>query len=152
MGKKKIAKESTEDVLKAGAAIESAVAQSGSKGVKGKKKFDKGRIYIKSSYNNTFLTVTDEKGHVIAWSSAGSLGFNGPKKATPFAASKVVSALAEKLKKTGPFDVQVFVSGIGGGRDSSIRSLMNQGFNLSSIKDITPIPHNGPRPRKVRRV
>ena len=74
------------------------------------------------------------------------------KKATPFAASKVVSALAEKLKKTGPFDVQVFVSGIGGGRDSSIRSLMNQGFNLSSIKDITPIPHNGPRPRKVRRV
>lgn len=149
MGKKKIAKQTTEEVLKAGAAVESAAAKV-SKGLK--KKYDSGRIYIKSSYNNTFITVTDDKGGVIAWASAGSLGFNGPKKATPFAASKVVSALTEKLKKSGPNRVEVFVNGVGGGRDSSVRSLINHGFNIISIKDITPIPHNGPRPPKVRRV
>ena len=89
---------------------------------------------------------------MVAWASAGSLGFSGPKKATPFAASRVVSAIAEKLKKTGLVNVDVFVTGVGSGRDSAIRSFANQGFNLMSIKDVTPIPHNGPRPRKVRRV
>jgi small subunit ribosomal protein S11 len=89
---------------------------------------------------------------VLGWASAGSLGFSGPKKATPFAASKVVAALAEKLKKSGLGDVDIFVNGVGSGRDSAIRSLSNQGFNILSIRDVTPIPHNGPRPKKVRRV
>ncbi|MDP3014981.1 MAG: 30S ribosomal protein S11 [bacterium] len=116
------------------------------------KKIDSGRIYINASYNNTVLTVADRKGDVIAWASAGSLGFSGPKKSTPFAASKVVAAVAEKLKKIGIVNFEVIVKGVGSGRDSSIRSLANQGFNILSIKDVTPIPHNGPRPPKVRRV
>ena len=88
----------------------------------------------------------------MAWASAGQLGFSGPKKATPFAASKVAATLAEKLKKSGPVNIHVYVSGVGGGRDSAVRSLANQGFNVLSVRDVTPIPHNGPRPPKVRRV
>jgi small subunit ribosomal protein S11 len=98
------------------------------------------------------ITVTDIQGNVLAWASAGSLGFSGPKKATPFASSKVIEALVEKIRATGPQDIHVIVKGIGSGRDSAIRSLINQGFNLLSIKDATPVPHNGPRPAKTRRV
>ncbi|MDO8504626.1 MAG: 30S ribosomal protein S11 [Candidatus Liptonbacteria bacterium] len=116
------------------------------------KRTERGRVYINASYNNTVITVTDEKGNVLAWASAGSLGFSGPKKATPFASSKVIAAIAEKLKDAGPQAVDVFVRGIGGGRDSALRSLVNHGFDLISVKDVTPIPHNGPKPRKVRRV
>ncbi len=116
------------------------------------KKLENGRVYINASYNNTLVSVTDDKGNLLAWSSAGSLGFSGPKKATPFAASKIIAAIAEKLKKSGLVNVAVIVSGVGGGRDSAIRSLANHGFNIISIKDATPIPHNGPRPAKVRRV
>jgi small subunit ribosomal protein S11 len=144
MGKKKV-------VSKSGDTVDKKVAPITLK--KGKKKhLESGRIYINASYNNTGITVTDEKGNVIAWSSAGSLGFSGPKKATPFAASKVVNAITEKLSRTGLKDVEVIVSGVGSGRDSAIRSLANYGFNLLGIKDVTPIPHNGPRPKKVRRV
>ncbi|MCX6702903.1 MAG: 30S ribosomal protein S11 [Candidatus Wolfebacteria bacterium] len=116
------------------------------------KKIDGGRIYINASYNNTILSVTDRKGGVIAWASAGSMGFSGPKKATPFAASKIVAAVAEKLKKTGIVNVDVIVRGVGSGRDSAVRSLAGQGFNILSIRDVTPIPHNGPKARKTRRV
>jgi len=116
------------------------------------KRIELGRIYISASYNNTVVTVTDSKGNVIAWATAGSLGFSGPKKATPFAASKIVSAIAEKVSKTGPTEVDVIVSGVGAGRDSAIRSLANAGFNILSIKDVTPIPHNGPKSPKVRRI
>lgn len=116
------------------------------------KRIDTGRVYIKASYNNTLISITDDNGNLLAWASAGALGFSGPKKATPFAASKVIAALAEKLKKTGLLNVHVLVNGVGGGRDSAIRSLTNQGFNILSIRDITPIPHNGPRPPKVRRI
>ncbi|OIO64563.1 30S ribosomal protein S11 [Candidatus Wolfebacteria bacterium CG1_02_39_135] len=118
----------------------------------GAKKIESGRVYINATYNNTLLTVTDRSGNVITWASAGSLGFSGPKKATPFAASKVVSVISEKLKKIGFSNLEVIVKGVGTGRDSSIRSLANQGFNILSIKDMTPVPHNGPRPPKVRRV
>ena len=110
------------------------------------------RIYINASYNNTVITVANEGGDVLAWATAGSLGFAGPKKATPFASSKVVAAITEKLKNRVPNEIEIVVKGIGGGRDSAVRSLINQGFNIVSIKDVTPIPHNGPRPRKVRRV
>ncbi len=116
------------------------------------KSFDAGRVYINVSFNNTLITVTDINGNVVAWASAGSLGFAGPKKATPFAAQKVVATIAEKIAKSGPFNVDVIVSGVSVGRDSAIRSLINHGFNIQSIKDVTPVPHNGPKPKKVRRV
>lgn len=150
MGKKKVIKKTKEEIFKEKDALETAAAKAAVKGTG--KKIDAGRIYINSSYNNTLMTVTDEKGGVVAWASAGSLGFSGPKKATPFAASKVAATLAEKLKKTGPLNVHILVNGVGSGRDSAVRSLANQGFNILSIKDVTPIPHNGPRPVKVRRV
>jgi len=150
MGKKTIKTQTAEEAIKEKQKTEAAVAKASEKIAS--KKFENGRVYINASYNNTLITVTDDRGNMLAWSSAGSLGFSGPKKATPFAASKVVAAIAEKLKKSGPANVNVFVSGVGGGRDSAIRSLSNQGFNLLGIKDVTPIPHNGPRPAKVRRV
>jgi len=150
MGKKKIAEQTTEQALKEKQTLEDAFTKTAGKSVT--KKFEVGRIYINASYNNTLISVTDDKGNLVAWSSAGALGFSGPKKATPFASAKVVAALAEKIQKSGPFNVQVFVSGIGGGRDSAMRSLANRGFTILSIKDVTPIPHNGPRPPKVRRV
>lgn len=116
------------------------------------KRIEKGKVFVNASYNNTVISVTDEKGNVITWATAGSTGFSGPKKATPFAASKIISIIAEKLKGLDIGEVEVYVKGVGGGRDSAIRSLINQGFNVVSIKDITPVPHNGPRPPKIRRV
>lgn len=142
MGKKKVAIQ-TGDVLHE----EKASPTGGSS-----RRVEQGKVYVNTSFNNTMITVTDERGAVLAWASAGSLGFNGPKKATPFAASKVVAVLAEKLKKSGPANVEVIVSGVGGGRDSALRSLVNQGFNVLAVRDMTPIPHNGPRPKKIRRV
>ena len=150
MGKKKIAAQTTEEALKEKAEVDQAVEKTVAK--TSAKKFERGRVYINTSYNNTMISVTDEKGNMVAWSSAGALGFSGPKKATPFAASKIVAAIAEKIQKSGPFTVEVFMNGIGGGRDSALRSLANKGVNILSIHDVTPIPHNGPRPRKVRRV
>lgn len=161
MGKKKVAKnEGNEKALAEKEKVDTAVvkaavsAQGGSAsgGKSSAKKVDTGSAYIKATYNNTLISVTDSLGNLLAWSSAGALGFSGPKKATPFAASKVVSALAEKLKKTGPVNLNIVVNGVGGGRDSAVRSFANQGFNILSIRDVTPIPHNGPRPTKTRRV
>ena len=150
MGKKKVAKQTEADVLKHEAALETAeakVSQGGSK-----KAIQAGRVYISATFNNTMISVTDKIGNVLAWASAGSMGFGGPKKATPFAATKIIAALAEKLKKTGLSEVEVIVRGAGSGRDSAIRSLANHGFNIVSIRDVTPIPHNGPKAPKARRV
>lgn len=151
MGKKKVSQQSDAELLKEKEQVDSAVSRS-STGVKKSKRIEQGRVYITASYNNTVVTVTDKIGNVLAWASAGSLGFSGPKKATPFASSKIISAIAEKLKATGPTTVDIIVKGVGSGRDSAIRSLINQGFEVLTLKDVTPIPHNGPRPRKVRRV
>lgn len=148
MGKKKIA----EQPNTATAVAEKPEAASVPRAEKRSKKIQQGRVYVKASYNNTLVSITDHQGNLLAWASAGSLGFSGPKKATPFASSKIISALAEKIKATGPTDIEVIVSGVGGGRDSAVRSLINHGFNILSIKDATPIPHNGPRPPKTRRV
>jgi len=115
-------------------------------------KVKEGRIYISSSYNNTIITLTDNQGNVLTWASAGSIGFKGTKKATPFAASKVAETLAQSVKKIGIEKVQVFIKGVGSGRESAIRSLAVRGLDIILIKDITPIPHNGCRPPKVRRV
>lgn len=146
MGKKKVI-EKTGDQAKFVATAPSGVSKK-----KGAKNLEQGRIYIKASYNNTVLTVTDEKGNVVAWASAGGTGFSGPKKATPFAASKVIASIMEKINKTGPRKVDIYVSGVGPGRDSAIRTLGTQELDILSVKDITPLAHNGPRRRKKRRM
>lgn len=152
MGKKKIIEKTEEETLKEKEKLETTITKATTGKDISAKRIEGGRVYINATYNNTLLTVTDRSGNVIAWASAGSLGFSGPKKATPFAASKVVSVVSEKLKKIGFFNLDIIVKGVGAGRDSAIRSLANQGFNILSIRDFTPIPHNGPRPPKVRRV
>ncbi len=152
MGKKKIIKKTEEEILKEKEKSETLISKATSAKGPSSKKIEGGRVYINATYNNTVLTVTDKTGNVFAWSSAGSLGFSGPKKSTPFAASKVVAVVAEKMKKAGFVNLDIIVKGVGSGRDSAIRSLANQGFNILSIKDVTPVPHNGPRPPKTRRV
>jgi small subunit ribosomal protein S11 len=114
--------------------------------------FGEGRVYISCSYNNTILTLTDTQGNVLAWTTAGNIGFRGSKKSTPFVASKVAEVLTQKAQKVGIEKISIFVKGVGGGRDSAIRALAARGFDITAIKDITPIPHNGCRPRKPRRV
>ncbi len=111
-----------------------------------------GNAYIQATYNNTIVTITDPKGNTVAWSSAGHVGFKGPKKSTPYAASIIVKNLAEKAKLRGVKSVDVFVKGVGSGREAAIRALNANNINVISIKDVTPIPHNGCRPPKVRRV
>ncbi|MEK9194490.1 MAG: 30S ribosomal protein S11 [Patescibacteria group bacterium] len=147
MGKKKVIQKSEE-------VKSEALPKSGPKEVSEsrKNKIEKGRVYIQASYNNTLISVTDEKGNLITWVSAGSLGFSGPKKSTPFAASKVAEAVATKVERSLPMNVEVFLRGVGAGRDSALRTLAAKGFNITSVRDVTPIPHNGPRPPKVRRV
>ena len=117
-----------------------------------KKQIQKGQAHVQCSYNNTLITVTDMNGEVLAWSSSGLLGFKGAKKSTPFAATQVAGDVAEKVKKYGVKELEAFVKGVGSGREAAVRALVNRGFDLVSIKDITPIPHNGCRPRRPRRV
>ncbi len=117
-----------------------------------KRQIYKGQAHIQCTYNNTLVTISDLSGAVLGWSSSGLLGFKGAKKATSYAATQVVYDIAEKVRKYGVSELEVFVKGVGSGREASIRALANKGFNLVSIKDITPIPHNGCRPRKPRRV
>jgi small subunit ribosomal protein S11 len=150
MGKKKVTTQSGEQAIAQGSKQEGAVAKASSS--RRGRRVENGRVYVNATYNNTVVTVTDEKGDVLAWASAGSIGFSGPKKATPFAASKIVSVVAEKLKNYGLQNLDVYIKGVGGGRDSAVRSFANQGFNLVSVKDVTPVPHNGPKAKKVRRV
>lgn len=117
-----------------------------------RKNMPKGQVYIKSTYNNTIVTLTDLNGNVVAWSSAGLLGFKGAKKATPYAATTIVGSLLEKIKKIGLREVEVFVKGIGSGRESAVRAIAANSIDIVSITDTTPIPHNGCRPPKPRRV
>ncbi|MDD3487139.1 MAG: 30S ribosomal protein S11 [Candidatus Moranbacteria bacterium] len=112
----------------------------------------RGQAHIQCTYNNTLLTFADQGGKVLAWSSAGSLGFKGAKKATPYAATQIVNAASEKVAKFGLKEIDVYVKGVGSGREAAIRALVNNDFEINLIKDITPIPHNGCRPRKPRRV
>jgi len=123
-----------------------------SKKKKAARHVSQGRAYIQATYNNTIVTLTDLNGNTLAWASAGKCGFKGPKKATPYAASVIVKNAAEMVAETGLRDVQVFVKGVGSGRDSAVRSLNANGFNVLGIQDLTPIPHNGCRPPGPRRV
>ncbi|HPV70298.1 MAG TPA: 30S ribosomal protein S11 [Candidatus Magasanikbacteria bacterium] len=129
-----------------------AVTKPKSRKKKATKEVTLGRAYIHATYNNTIVTITDNHGNALGWSSAGHMGFKGPKKATPYAASMVVKELVEKIEPYNVKEVSVFVKGIGAGRDGAIRALYTNNLNVTSIKDITPIPHNGCRPPKVRRV
>ena len=150
MGKKRIIKKTEEELLKEREKVEQALKKEVK--IEPSKKISEGRVYISTSYNNTLMTLTNLQGGVLAWTSAGNIGFKGTKKATPFAASKVAEGLVQKAKKIGIEKIEVLVKGIGSGRESAIRSLASRGLEISSIKDITPIPHNGCRPPKVRRV
>lgn len=116
------------------------------------KQVPRGNAYIQATYNNTIITITDPNGAALGWSSSGSTGFKGPKKATPYAASVVVKDLMNKVADYGVKEVNVYIKGIGGGRESAIRALHSNGLNVLSITDLTPIPHNGCRPPKRRRV
>jgi small subunit ribosomal protein S11 len=117
-----------------------------------KKKVDVGILYVQSTYNNTMCLLTDTKGNALAASSAGALGFKGAKKGTPFAAAKAGEVLATKGQAMGLKEVSVVIKGVGSGRESVVRSFITKGVGISSVKDVTPVPHNGPRPKKPRRV
>ena len=117
-----------------------------------KRMVPEGVVHIHSTFNNTIISITDAQGAVIAWASAGSVGFKGSRKGTPFAAQVAAEAAARKAAEYGMRQVQVFVKGPGAGRESALRSLQAAGFTVSIIKDVTPIPHNGCRPPKRRRV
>jgi small subunit ribosomal protein S11 len=129
-----------------------AATASAPKRKKSKIKVARGRIYVQSTYNNTLVTVTDTTGNVIGWGSAGRTGFKGSKKSTPYAAQKTMEDTIARLKDTGLVEVDVFVKGIGTGRESAVRALQGSGLNILSIQDQTPIPHGGVRPKKARRV
>ncbi|MFQ3619849.1 MAG: 30S ribosomal protein S11 [Spirochaetales bacterium] len=119
---------------------------------KEKKTVYEGNVYIQATFNNTIVTITDLKGNTVSWASAGGLGFRGAKKSTPFAAQTTAEAAAQKAMDSGLREVHVIVKGPGVGRESAIRSLGALGLKVKSIRDVTPIPHNGCRPRKARRV
>lgn len=143
MGKKRIIK-------KAGGEVDSGL-KSRSISRTPKKRMDRGMLFIDATYNNTRVTLADSKGGVALWSSSGSLGFKGAKKGTPFAAAKVGELIGEKAALMGLKSVDVIIKGVGSGRESSLRAFATKGIDVSSIKDVTPIPHNGPRAKKPRR-
>ena len=117
-----------------------------------KRKVDSAILFVQSTYNNTLCLLTDSKGNALAQSSSGALGFKGAKKGTPFAAAKVGEVLADKAKLMGVKEVAAIIKGVGSGRESAVRSFITKGINITSVKDVTPVPHNGPRPKKPRRV
>ena len=117
-----------------------------------KKKLSEGILFVEATFNNTKVSISDTKGNVIMWSSSGALGFQGTKKSTPFAAAKVGELLAEKAEAIGVQEVSVVINGIGPGRESAMRAFVNKGFGVKKIEDRTPVPYNGPRAKKARRV
>jgi len=149
MGKNKITEG---EVKKAEPKKEDAVSPAPAATKAPKKKVDSGVLFVQSTFNNTLCLLTDSKGNALAQSSAGALGFKGAKKGTPFAAAKVGEVLAEKAKLMGVKEVAVIIKGVGSGRESAVRSFITKGIGLSSVKDVTPVPHNGPRPPRARRV
>ncbi len=111
-----------------------------------------GRVYVTATFNNTLVTLTDNKGNALAWSSAGAAGFKGARRATPFAAISAVENVAREAKNVNMSNVEVYIKGPGPGRDASIRALKSAGLNIMMIADVTPVPYNGPRAKKKRRV
>jgi len=116
------------------------------------KQIDSGKVYVSASFNNTVVTITDEAGGTIAWGSAGSAGFKGTRKSTPFAATTAVDKVIREAKeKFGLKEVEIYVKGPGAGRDAALRAVRSAGLRISMIADVTPMPHNGPRPKKKKR-
>lgn len=116
------------------------------------KQVTSGRVYVTATFNNTLITITDDSGNTLYWGSSGASGFKGARKSTPFAATTAVDSLGRKAWDAGMREIEVFIKGPGAGRDATLRALKTIGFNISLIADVTPIPHNGPRPKKKRRV
>lgn len=116
------------------------------------RKYTSGRVYVTATFNNTLVTLTDNTGNTLSWGTSGSSGFKGARKATPFAAISAMEKVAQKAKELGISSVEVYIKGPGSGRDATVKALRGSGINLTMIADITPIPHNGPRPKKRRRV
>lgn len=150
LDKKADAKDQKENSEKSENAGETQVAKKKKKKIR--RQVLRGQAHVQCTYNNTIITFSDLGGKALAWCSAGSLGFKGAKKATPYAATQIVNTATEKVAKYGLREIEVYVKGVGSGREASIRALANNDFEITSIKDLTPIPHNGCRPRKPRRV
>jgi small subunit ribosomal protein S11 len=147
----------TEEVKAEAPQTSEAVAADASTKIKSKKKkskvkVTKGKIFVNSTYNNTIVAVTDLTGNVLLWSSACKIGFKGSKKSTPYAGQRTMEDVLARLKERGLTEVDVLIKGIGSGRESAVRALQGSGLNVISIKDQTPIPHGGVRPKKPRRV
>ena len=119
---------------------------------KTEKKFTSGRVYVTATFNNTLVTLTDPLGNTVAWGSSGHSGFKGARKSTPFAAISAMEMVAQNIKGFGMSALVVYIKGPGSGRDATIKALRSAGINITLIADVTPIPHNGPRPKKRRRV
>lgn len=113
---------------------------------------EKGKVYITATFNNTLVTITDMEGNTLVWGSSGLVGFKGARKATPYAATSAVEAVARKVQTQGLREVEVYIKGPGAGRDAALRALKAVGLRISLIADVTPIPHNGVRPKKKRRI
>lgn len=153
MGKKRVLKEVNDQTAQQEVeALNSAMKKGEDSAVVKKVSTRGGRIYIQVSYNNVRVSATDSNGKMLAWSTSGHLRFKGPKKATPFAAAQVTENLLQKIQKIGLSEFDVFVKGIGGGRDSALRTLVAKGVNIISISDRTGIPHGGCRPPRLRRL
>ncbi|MFA4890024.1 MAG: 30S ribosomal protein S11 [Candidatus Paceibacterota bacterium] len=144
MGKKRIIKTS-------GGAVDQGLKERSMSKIP-KRKISSGILFIKSTYNNTLITLADGNGNVVLWASSGSVGFKGTKKSTPFAASKAAEIIADKAKMMGISKADVVVKGVGAGRESAIRTFASKGIEIGLIRDVTPIPHGGVKPRKPRRV
>ena len=142
-----MAKQADESAPKPGAEAAAPVRRK-----KIKRMISEGVVHVHSTFNNTIISISDQQGNIVAWSSAGSVGFKGSRKGTPFAAQVAAEAAARKAAELGMRQVHVFVKGPGAGRESALRSLQAAGFHVTIIKDVTPIPHNGCRPPKRRRV
>jgi small subunit ribosomal protein S11 len=156
MGKKRIVKTGTADSAEGKAKTEGAskdvAAGVISAGASTKKRYDFAHLYVQSTYNNTRVLLTDAGGNALAASSSGALGFAGAKKGTPFAAAKVGETVGAKAQTLGVKEVAVIVKGVGSGRESAIRGFISKSIGITSIKDATPVPFNGPKPKKPRRV
>lgn len=144
MGKKRIIK-------KEGQTVDQGLV-SRALGRSAKKKHAAGTLFVQSTYNNTKILLADKKGNTLVWSSSGSLGFKGAKKGTPFAAAKVGELVGERAANMGIKEVDVVVKGVGSGRESSIRGFSSKGIDITLIRDMTPVPHNGPKSKKPRRI
>lgn len=151
MGKKRVAESTGEDSLKESEKQQATLSAQKTKGKKKSRILERANIHIRTSYNNVKITVTDSEGNVVGWATSGAAGFKGPRKATPYAASRVVELVMSKLEKIDMKEVSILVKGIGAGRDAAIRALMGKGLNITTINDVTPLPHNGCRPKKPRR-